>query len=327
MHDKNYDIRMLLGGKGENMQLELPITEYEFTYNAKDTIHFSQNSGSQWHSVLGKALRELCCYVPDNQCENCMFSSQCHYSGLFHGISTDLDPIQLGSNIPTPHIIRISQTTSYQVRKDTNFTVKIVLVGNANQYLETLVRAMFIAGQAGFGKQRKKAQLIKVVEKIAEGNDKTLFDEVTPLKTVKPNKVKIPRTPTHALLKFVTPYKPTGKSANKNHLEVDRFIMSIIRRLSLLQYFTTGKRLDGDFKQLKKLTETVPVETDFHWEKNTHHTQQKTNYKHGWLGQTTFDLREHEQLWQFLYLGQWLHAGKNASMGFGQYQVTRISTI
>ncbi len=311
------------------MQIKLPISEYEFTYIAKDTIYFPCNSGSLWHSVLGKALRELTCLTPNNQCENCVFSSQCDYSGLFHGISTGFTPIQLGSNVPTPHIIRISNTSNFQVKPNKLFTVNIVLIGNSYQYLETLIRAMYIAGQSGFGKQRKKAQLIKVLEKKLDGNDQLILDEEIALNAVKPDSIPIPQKPTQVLLKFITPYKPTGKSANKSNLEVDRFLMAIIRRLSLLQYFTTGERLDSDFKQLKKLTETIPVEANSYWKKNTHQTQQriKQNYKHGWLGQITLDLREHEPLWQFLYLGQWLHVGKNASMGFGQYKLMRVNTV
>ena len=212
------------------MRLQLPIAEYEFTYQAADSICFPDYSGSLWHSVLGKALRELSCNAPNNKCENCMYSSQCDYSGLFHGITPlETDVIQTGSNIPSPHIIQITQPQQHIVKEYQNFTVKIILAGNAVKYLETLIRAMFIAGQSGFGQARNKAKLIKVVEQ-KNNKEMIIFDEITPLKTSKSRMISIPVSPSQASLKFITPYKPTGKSAEKTYFEVDRFIMSIIRR-------------------------------------------------------------------------------------------------
>ena len=33
-----------------------------------------------------------------------------------------------------------------------------------------------------------------------------------------------------------------------------------------------------------------------------------------------------EQLWPWLWLGQWLHVGKNASFGLGGYRLQGLST-
>jgi CRISPR/Cas system endoribonuclease Cas6 (RAMP superfamily) len=42
------------------------------------------------------------------------------------------------------------------------------------------------------------------------------------------------------------------------------------------------------------------------------------------MGNVDIDLSQHQELWAYLYLGQWLGVGKNASMGFGQYRLVTI---
>ena len=308
------------------MLTELPLAEYDFTYQAIDNISFPENSGSLWHSVLGKALRELSCHAPQNDHDDCLYSDHCEYCILFRG-TAPLNPAITGNNIPVPHIIKVTHSSFHTVTKNSQFTVRILLIAEASKYLATLIRAMYIVGQNGFGEQRKKSQLLKVVQKLDHQN-KTVFDKDTPLQEGVPCKVELPEAPDNILLKFTSPYKPTGKSVNQSYLEVDRFIMSVIRRISQYHYFITGKRIQDDFVRLKHLSETIAISSNnLKWQRNTHNpkSKQKKNYKHGWVGHINLDLRQHEALWEYLYLGQWLHAGKNASMGFGQYKITRIN--
>ncbi|MCI5124675.1 MAG: CRISPR system precrRNA processing endoribonuclease RAMP protein Cas6, partial [Candidatus Electrothrix sp. AR5] len=41
----------------------------------------------------------------------------------------------------------------------------------------------------------------------------------------------------------------------------------------------------------------------------------------GFLGTVDFAPSDPELFWPFLWLGQWLHIGKQASKGFGRYQL------
>jgi CRISPR/Cas system endoribonuclease Cas6 (RAMP superfamily) len=43
----------------------------------------------------------------------------------------------------------------------------------------------------------------------------------------------------------------------------------------------------------------------------------------GFLGTVDFAPKDPELFWPFLWLGQWLHIGKQASKGFGRYQLLR----
>jgi CRISPR/Cas system endoribonuclease Cas6 (RAMP superfamily) len=44
----------------------------------------------------------------------------------------------------------------------------------------------------------------------------------------------------------------------------------------------------------------------------------------GWMGHLELDIQGLDELWPYLWLGQWLNVGKNASMGFGRYSVVGI---
>jgi sortase (surface protein transpeptidase) len=98
--------------------------------------------------------------------------------------------------------------------------------------------------------------------------------------------------------------------------------MGIIRRISLLQYFYTDKRLQADFKQLKQQTQQIEIiKQALHWQRGQRFSARSstTADTSGWMGQ--LEIKNNITLWPYLWLGQWLGIGKNASMGFGRYRL------
>ncbi|MEZ5448806.1 MAG: CRISPR system precrRNA processing endoribonuclease RAMP protein Cas6 [Thiolinea sp.] len=98
-----------------------------------------------------------------------------------------------------------------------------------------------------------------------------------------------------------------------------RYLMAIIRRVDLLQYFYTGHKLEADFRHLKALTETIPVMAHtLQYQPSARYSAaaRRTKDTGGFVGQITLDLRGHEALWPFLQVGTFLNVGKNSSMGF-----------
>jgi CRISPR/Cas system endoribonuclease Cas6 (RAMP superfamily) len=45
----------------------------------------------------------------------------------------------------------------------------------------------------------------------------------------------------------------------------------------------------------------------------------------GLVGEIVVELAEGSPLWPYLWLGQWLHAGKGTSMGLGHYTIQPAS--
>ena len=100
--------------------------------------------------------------------------------------------------------------------------------------------------------------------------------------------------------------------------------MTLIRRISQLQYFQAQIKLDTDFIYLKQLAQSIPRDHQ-KIKKSYFKSLRKRKNQHqqtaGWIGYIDINLQNHQELWEYLYLGQWLNVGKNASMGFGQYQL------
>ena len=305
-------------------QPQLPLAEYQFTYSLEHALTLPAYSGGLWHSVLGRALRTQVCVMELPECEPCLFLHQCDYPYLFRGPTPPNTALMRKySSIPLPHILRVEATDGDCLWPvDKPLSVNIVLIGMANQRLPIIVNAMAVAGQQGLGKQRVHCQLQQVRQVTPVVTPCLLLGEpIEPIIAC----VQIPvisELPDIIRLQWFTPYKPSG-AVNPN-FGFERLMMAIIRRISLLQYFYTGVQLDADFKQLK----VQAAEVNIHPEKLYWKPYQRYSAVHGkslnisgWLG--TFDLSTTavHSLWPYLWLGQWLGVGKNASMGFGHYRL------
>ena len=96
----------------------------------------------------------------------------------------------------------------------------------------------------------------------------------------------------------------------------------------MLSYFHADTPLEADFAALAHGSRTVPVhEPELHWHDWTRYSsrQQTTMQMGGLLGR--FELRgeDVEPFWPYLWLGQWTHVGKGATLGLGRYGIRAAS--
>jgi len=312
------------------MHPQLPLAEYQFTYQAQAPITLPELSGTLWHSVLGRALRELSCTTHQPQCDNCPQIKVCDYSLLFRSVPPEpSDLLKNYQSIPTPHLSRSEINTAQKIPTKQFFTINIILIGHANQKLPQLIKAMQRVGKNGFNKARHKAQLTHIMQKTPYGIERAIQ-----LPNIPPQQGIAMVYPLLKPLKklrliFKTPYRQTGKASHRPHFLLEHFIMTLIRRISLLQYFHTGKKLNTDFIYLKQLAQNLPLQNQ-QLQKSCIPSLSKRKNQHyqntGWTGYLDLDLSAHQALWEYLYIGQWLNVGKNASMGFGQYQLIDLGT-
>jgi hypothetical protein len=103
---------------------------------------------------------------------------------------------------------------------------------------------------------------------------------------------------------------------------------ALLRRISMLTYFHTDTPLETDFAGLMRLARDVELaEARLCWRDWTRYSsRQKTSMQMGGLlGEIALDLTGRSPLWPYLWLGQWVHAGKGTSMGLGQYIIEAAS--
>lgn len=313
------------------MSIELPLSRYRFDYEANDSINFPVQSGVLWHSVLGQSLKKLVCVVKGEACEQCLFLHQCDYTQLFRGTRPQNSEIMRKyDTIPAPHVLQSQLTKKQHFHKGEQVSVDVVLCGQANAKIASLVRALYVAGATGVGRQRSQLSLKQVTQHTALGESKALLDNQQLGEPLNSTSLIISESPQSIQLNFVTPYKPSGKAANNHGIDFGRLLMAIIRRVDLMQYFTTGVKLSADFKALKALTESIKVlnvDLDFHQGSRYSAASGGLKDTSGFIGTIEFDLRGHEALWPFIQVGQWLNVGKNSSMGFGRYLVSSNSLM
>lgn len=307
------------------MHVELPLSRYHFEYHVESSVFFPQQSGSLWHSVLGKSLKDLVCIAKYQECTQCSIAHQCDYTGVFTGIRPENSEIMRKySTIPAPHVFQTTLAAKTDYKPNETLGIDLVLCGHANDKLPSLVRALYVAGLQGVGKSRGRLQLKQVTQFTGNELPKALLAKQQLLEAITSLPVEIPVVPSSVKLTFVTPYKPSGKADNGHGIDFGRFLMAIIRRVDLIQYFSTGVKLQADFKALKALTESLEIlNVDLDFRRSSRYSAAAGREKDtsGFMGSVAFNLNGYEALWPFIYIGQWLNVGKNASMGFGRYVV------
>lgn len=304
---------------------KLPLVEYQFDFQVLQKLCLPAFSGSLWHSVFGNALRDSVCFGSDSICESCIALHHCDYSLLF---SAPRPPetvlMRHYQTIPVPHIMRAENSLPERFLPGQTLSLRMILIGKANQKLPLIIQVLIIAGLKGLGKNRCKLQLQNVWQFDSNGIQALIYHSLK-LETLPVlNSFPIIAMPQRIKLHFISPYKQSRKAYNSEALAIPAFLMAIVRRVSLLQYFYTDKQLDTDFKQLKSLAhELIVLDSQL-----VVQAQSRYSAKHrkmldvsGVLGSFELNLQGMEDLWSYLYLGQWLNVGKNASMGFGRYQL------
>ena len=309
------------------MKQELPLCILEFIYQKLDPLALSVGDLPIWHSVFGKALHQRSCLFPDTDCfvekknkpveKDCSLLHSCHYPYLFDRIAPADSEMMRGQKIPVPHVFRFKTTA---LEEQSIVSIGLVIMGDAIDKYGSLIQSMKQAGTEGIGKQRTRLQLTTVEQLTNDGSVKTIWDISQLITRPKAILMSPPPCPTAVHIMFETPYKTKTRSAFK----ANELLMGVIRRISLLQYFYTDKRLHVDFKYLKQQTEqTKTLKQSLHWQQNKRYSARlgTTVDTSGWVGEVTISNYHLAEIWPYLWVGQWLGIGKNASMGFGQYRL------
>lgn len=311
----------------DNRQPQLPLALYDFRYVADADFSLLADPRGLWHGVFGLHLRAQSCVVPDGACQGCLLLHQCQYSYLFSGPRPpDAELMRRYDTIPVPHALRIDRDHPESIRAGDELSVSMVLIGEANARLPLVIQAMAAAGQGGLGHQRGRVWLHDVTQRLPGERPPQLVASHGRLHEIPPPRApEPPPAPAAVRIRFLSPYKASGQANRSGGLDIGPFLMALVRRASLLQYFYTGQQLDAPFASLKSASAQARIL------ERALHPQAASRFaaRHGQridtgglVGHLDLDMSGIEGLWPYLYLGQWLNVGKNASMGFGRYELT-----
>lgn len=139
--------------------------------------------------------------------------------------------------------------------------------------------------------------------------------------------VKFPESfSNNAVIEISTPLRlqENGKPLNEQEINAERFFISLAKRISLLSEFHF-ESLQFDFELLKNQISQIQDEKILKWQDWTRYSSRQDQKMKlgGVVGKWQFKKLSPE-LSQLLYIGQWLHCGKNATFGLGKYKITNL---
>ncbi|BCX88952.1 CRISPR-associated protein Cas6 [Methylomarinovum tepidoasis] len=305
----------------------IPLVRYRFHCRALDPIRLPHYAGSTWRGAFGHALKRTVCVTRMRDCRQCLLWRQCAYSDIFETPPPEDTPLLADyPAAPHPFIIHPEATGGGSYAPGQPFQVDLTLIGRANAQLPYIVHAWRVMGRQGVGKTRSRFKL----EAVAQADDagwRAIHREGEPL-TPRPPAVPVLPPPPAERCRMVleTPLriKHQGRLMGAAGFSFRGLIASLLRRLSLLQHFHGDGPLEADFRALVARAGAVrPLECDLRWYDWTRYSaRQRTRMQMGGLlGWIDFRAEDLEPFWPWLAAGQWLHAGKGASMGLGRYRL------
>ena len=302
---------------------DLPFSVFRFNFHSNNPIRLPPYPGSAWRGAFGHALKKTVCVVRNTPCAECLLKSSCAYSYLFE-TPPPANSEKMRKYTAAPHPFVLQMPLAEQ--QDTRYPLQIVVFGHGQRFFPYLVHALNTAGNDGLGGRRQVLQLETVEQLFPASAPQPVYREGQLDVLSPPAMPAIPPMPGRIRLLIHTPLriKQDSKNVNGAHFHFAPFFGSLLRRISMLTYFHTDTPLTTDFAALMRQAGTVEfADKKLRWHDWTRYSsrQQTEMQLGGVLGSLELDPEGLEDFWPYLWLGQWVHAGKATSMGLGRYTI------
>jgi len=310
----------------------LPLARYRFTAIVQQPLALPEYAGSLLRGQFGAALRNVACMTRQPTCPGCPLLQTCPYTRIFEAPPPPKGQhtLQDFSQIPNPYVIEPPTPGARVLDAGDALVFDVVLVGRAIDQLALVVFALQRALAQGLPRQRIPADLMQVDWVDAQGTPQPVWTHDHPTLAEHPTTLQAPAAPADAsdgiTLHIHTPLRlqQQGQPLGVAQLTPRALVAALARRSALLMEFHAGQTGWGEAaKQIAHQSESLTDTRDLHWFDWTRYSsrQQQEMTLGGVLGRWTLNGSSETlaALWPWLWLGQWLHVGKNATMGMGAY--------
>ncbi|MBF0152728.1 MAG: CRISPR system precrRNA processing endoribonuclease RAMP protein Cas6 [Magnetococcales bacterium] len=303
------------------------IARYLFDWEVETPMRLPEYAGSALRGVFGAALRRITCLTDAATCAGCGITNTCPWSMIFEAPPpAERHAVQHFARIPNPYIIEPPAWGKHHFHPGERLTFGMVLVGRALAQLPLIILAWQRALGRGVGHENGTARLLGVRHVLPDGSEQVVYDPTVGVvidhaREISPASM-LPSATERITLNLLTPLRiqREGKPLGPGRLTPRDFLLTLARRISLLAEFHAGVRLGLDFSDLTHRAEALTAHGSLGWRDWTRWSgrQQQEMTLGGVTGRWTLrgDLTP---FWSLLYLGQWLHVGKNATFGLGRY--------
>jgi hypothetical protein len=328
-----------------------PIARYSLTARVQQPLTLPDYAGSLLRGQFGAALRNVACMTRQPTCPGCPLVQTCPYTRIFEAPPPPKGShaLQDFSSIPNPYIIEPPTPGARVLDAGESFTFHLVLIGHAIEQLPLIIFALQRALSQGLTRQRVPTELLQVDWVDELSNPHPIWTLDRPLLMPHPGTISqtsgitdtSKKIATNAYSASTTALKPAeitlhiqtplrlqhqGKPLGVGQLTPRALVAAVARRVALLMEFHAGLSGWGEAaKHITHLSDSLTDTQDLHWFDWTRYSsrQQQEMTLGGVLG--TWTLHGNPQvlaeIQPWLWLGQWLHVGKNATMGLGCYNI------
>lgn len=309
--------------------IELHLARYRFHWRVKTSLLLPPYAASTLRGVLGHALRRQVCLTRARSCKGCPLLTGCAYPAVFEPQSLPREP----GGIPALSAYAIEtpfteEPTGRLYPPGAAYSFDMVLMGQAClSELELLIAAWRAAFASGVGPRQGTAVLETVEYLPPEGGHLPVYSAQRPRLREHQPQVRSPlyRESRDVQLELQTPLRiqQRGKLIDARSITAAIFLRHLIRRVS---FHACAQHPEAfaleDITRLNRLADQVQASASElnwgDWERFSSRQQRKMKLG-GLIGQWQL-LQVPAPLLPLIYLGQWLHVGKETAFGLGRYR-------
>jgi hypothetical protein len=301
-----------------------PAARYRLDCVAQTPVHLREYAGSTLRGAFGHALKRTVCMTRQPDCKVCALYRSCIYPAVFAPPAPAAHRVQKFSDIPAPYVIEPMPWGEKHYAPGEDFSFHFVLMGRALAHLPILIHAWQRALAHGVGVGEGRARLVRVHHVTTD--TRALIYDVHECRVIAHEAILPPPgpVPPRVTLLFQTQLRlqHEGKPLGPDTIRPERLLIGLLKRIALIAEFHIGQPLALDFADLAHRAKTLHDARRLAWRDWTRYSnrQKQEMQLGGVIGEWTLE-GELAPFWPYLHLGQWLHVGKNATFGLGNYRL------
>jgi len=284
--------------------------------------------GFAFRGTMGHVLRSLACSIPGEECPVCPFRQTCAYGYLFETVpDATVRQSRKYSSYPRPYVMKPPLEEKRVYRRYDRLSFELVLIGRAIEHIPNLIATFDEIGRRGMRGETGRFIIDRVTTYGADRSESVIwnggqFTGNLNVVTWEDLSQGCPQKSDTVTLTFHTPLLIEEKGRPLSAApEFAILVESLCRRASLLYDFHDSGDSAGCLEPVNTSGISIQM-SGVHWQSLERITnrQQKKLSTGGLLGSVIYrgDL---VQFLPLLRLGEFIHAGKSTTFGFGCYTV------